>query len=149
MSDGRRLSFTRNKVDPSFVYVFQILLALRGVRLLEEKQPFQLLEEGEELVSKWADYGVFRVRHKTDGVSIEKLEVAEDKGGTFGPKMVLDQLLVISKIDSGKTFVTVTGSEGRYSRGAELRVVTIRKTKFLRTDPNTTGDDNLSSLPTF
>jgi len=101
-------------------------------------------------MDKWADYGISRVRYNKERTHIEKVEVWEDKGDSLSGPEVWSRLQVVSTIDEGKTFVTVprTG-EGKWRKGEDVRVITIRGSKYIRTDRNETAKDNLGNLEEF
>lgn len=98
-------------------------------------------------MSKWADYLVSGVKHDSRMGSIVELEVQRDLGSEVGSPQRASRSWVVNAIESGVTFVTVYRSNGKFHRGEDVRVIQIGWYKYLRTDPNGIGADNLGSLP--
>jgi hypothetical protein len=98
-------------------------------------------------MSKWADYLVTGVKHDFRTGSIVEFEVRPDLGSQVGGPLRASRSWVVNAIESGVTFVTVYSQNGKFHRGEDVRVVKIGLQKYLRTDPNGVGVDNLGSLP--
>jgi Protein of unknown function (DUF3892) len=102
------------------------------------------------MASKWADYVVTAVRFNTAGTHIEELRVFEDTGDELTNQTTKTRSSVALQIDNGYTYCTATkGSDGKFVRGADVKVVTIEGEKFLKTKADGRKEDNLDNLPTF
>lgn len=100
-------------------------------------------------MSKWADYGVFRVRYNRERTAIVEVEVRPDLGEKFGDAQKASRQEVVSAIERRVTFVTVYSRDGQNRKGEDVRVVSIGGERYLRTDNNSTRADNLGSLPEY
>jgi hypothetical protein len=100
-------------------------------------------------MAKWADYCISAVRY--DGSHIERVRVHEDDGGdSIGSYTEWARSRVVSSIDGGKTFVTITkNSDGKWCKGKSVHVIKVNGVKYIRTDGNAKESDNLESLPEF
>ena len=101
-------------------------------------------------MNKWADYGISKVLYNDVHNHIVKVKVHEDQGDKMGPEEEWARTKVVSSIESGKTFVTIVkGSVGNWNRGEDVRIITVKGTKYIRTDQNSKESDNLGDLPEF
>jgi hypothetical protein len=100
-------------------------------------------------MTKWADFGVFRVKYHPDRSAIAELELQADPGETFGSLQKASRLAVVGAIGRGRTFVTVYFRNGRWTKGEEVRVLMIRGQKFIRTDGVLVKADELGQLPEY
>jgi hypothetical protein len=101
-------------------------------------------------MSKWADYGVFRVKYDNDHTKIVEVEVRPDLGTSFGDARKMRRQDVVSAIDEQKkAFVTVYLKDNQNKKGEDVRTVSVGNEKYLRTDNNSTRADNLGSLPEY
>jgi hypothetical protein len=99
---------------------------------------------------KWADYLISAVRYNAAGTHIDKVRVHEDKGETVGSPAIWARSAVVTNLEAGNTFMTIVkNAEGRWNSGAEVGIVTVRGTKYIRTDADATAEDNLGNLPRF
>jgi len=99
---------------------------------------------------KWADYLISAVRYNSAGTHIDKVQVHEDKGEKVGPPSTWERTKVVSSLEANYTFMTITeSSNSEWQRGAEVDIVTINGTKYIRTDADATEEDNLGALPRF
>jgi Protein of unknown function (DUF3892) len=102
------------------------------------------------MTDKWADYLISAVRYNVAGIHIEEVEVREDKGDEVGPPSAWKRSEVVSSLEAGNTFVTIVkDTNGEWDLGAEVGIVTVRGTKYIRTDADATAEDNLGNLPRF
>lgn len=101
------------------------------------------------MADKWADYLISAVRYNTAGTHIEELRVHKDKGDSVGAAATEKRSTVVSQLEAGYTFVTITEGEGKWKRGAKVGLVTVNGTKYIRTDADATEKDNLGNLPRF
>lgn len=101
-------------------------------------------------MAKWADYGISAVRYDSDDQYIEKVKVHKDNGETIGSEEIWTRKEVISKIDEKKTFVTILRTnEGKWNKGANVHIITVDGSRYIRTDSNNRAKDNLENLPKF
>ena len=101
-------------------------------------------------MAKWADYGISEVRYDLAENHIVAVMCHEDTGDSIAAGVEITRATVVTRIESGKTFVTIRkNSEGKYVRGEDVRVVEIDGAKYIRTDANKTKADNLGTLPRF
>ena len=101
-------------------------------------------------MKKWADYGISKVRYDDERTHIVKVKVREDKGDTFGPAEEWPRKQVVSAIEGGTTFLTILkGSDGKWQKGQDVHIITVKGVKYIRTDQNPKAADNLENLPEF
>ena len=101
-------------------------------------------------MAKWADYGISKVQYNDVHTHIVKVKVHEDQGDKMGSEEEWARTRVVSSITSGKTFVTIVkGSGDNWNRGGDVRIITVKGTKYIRTDQNSKESDNLGDLPEF
>lgn len=102
------------------------------------------------MADKWADYLISAVRYNAAGTHIEAVRVHEDNVDSVGPGASRTRASVVNSLEEGYTFVTIyKGSNDKWQRGAEVRIVKIADQKYIRTDADATPKDNLGSLPRF
>ena len=102
------------------------------------------------MADKWADYLISAVRYNAAETHINQVEVREDNGDSVGSPSSRARADVVKGLEGGYTFVTITkGSNDKWQRGAEVRIIEVNGTKYIRTDADATPEDNLESLPTF
>lgn len=100
--------------------------------------------------NKWADYCISVVRYNAEHTHIVKVRVHADSGDTMGAATEWTRSEVVTAIDTRKTFVTITrSSDGKWSKGEDVRIVTVGGVKYIRTDANSKASDNLGNLPEF
>ncbi len=101
-------------------------------------------------MAKWADYCISAVRYNSEHTHIVKTRVHADSGDSIGAANEWTRAEVVDAIGRGKTFVTITrNSDGKWSKGEDVRIVTVNGTKYIRTDANSKASDNLGNLPEF
>ena len=102
------------------------------------------------MTEKWADYLISAVRYNDAETHIEMVRVHEDQGDRVGAPTTWERSSVVASLEAGSTFMTITkGSDGKWTPGARVGIVTVRGTKYIRTDADATPEDNLGSLPRF
>ncbi len=102
------------------------------------------------MADKWADYVITRVRFNAAGTHIENVETYEHSGTSLTNQGSRTRSSVVSAIDSGTSFCTATkNSNGTYSYGAIVKVMTIDGERFIKTKSDKVKNDNLDNLPTF
>ena len=101
-------------------------------------------------MAKWAAYCTSAVRYNDEHTHIVKVKACEDKGDTLGDITEWARSDVVNAIDRGKSFVTIyKGSDGKYKKGEDVRIITVNTVKYIRTDANHKAADNLGNLPEF
>jgi hypothetical protein len=101
------------------------------------------------MTDKWADYLISAVRYNAAGTHIEKVRVHVDNADSVGPASEWTRSKVIAQLEAGYSFVTILKSNGKWQKGATVRIVVIHGEKFIRTDADQTKEDNLGGLPRF
>lgn len=95
-----------------------------------------------------ADYFV-TCRNETDGsiTSVRRHVVNSD--GTFQTQGAeVKRSAVVSDIEgNGAVYETIYKRNGKWQRGAQIKVIVVNGTKYLRTDANNTAADNLDEIP--
>lgn len=98
----------------------------------------------------WADYLISAVRYNDKHTHIDMVRCHEDGEGTIGTGQDISRDIVVSRIEAGYSFVTIVkGSDGKYRRGEDVRIIVVNGIKYIRTDANSLGADNLGNLPEF
>ena len=100
-------------------------------------------------MNKWADYLIVRVRYDNDHSRIVKVKCLPDLGDDTGDPIFRSRDKVIQTIEDGVTYITVYEKDQKWSKGANVGVITVEGTEFIRTDGNQTKADNLGKLPEF
>jgi hypothetical protein len=100
-------------------------------------------------MARWADFGISRVKYDRDHQKIVEVEVRADHGESIGEATKVARQDVVRSIEAGRTYVTIFHENGRWKKGEDVHVVTIRSQKYLRTDRNAIEKDNLGSLPEY
>lgn len=100
-------------------------------------------------MTKWADYGICRVKYNHGHTAIVEVEVRADNGASIGEPQRFARQSVVDAIERGITFVTIYARDGQWTRGDDVRVVRVGMEKYLRTDRNSVRADNLGSLPEY
>jgi hypothetical protein len=101
-------------------------------------------------MTKWADYCISAVRYNSEHTHIVKVKVHVDSGDQIGSPTEWPRSEVVFAIENRKTFVTITrSSDGKWSKGEDVRIITVGGVKYLRTDANSKASDNLGNLPEF
>lgn len=100
-------------------------------------------------MAKWAEFAVTAVRYNDSGARITHVQARADDGESLGQPATHARSQVIRRLENGTTYCTAYRSNGKYTTGASVRVVTIDGEQFIRTDNNRTKKDNLGELPRF
>jgi hypothetical protein len=101
-------------------------------------------------MAKWADFCISAVRYNPEHTHIVKVRVHIDTGETIESATEWARSEVITAIGAGKTFVTITRTtDGKWSKGEDVRIITVNGEKYIRTDANSKASDNLGNLPEF
>lgn len=101
-------------------------------------------------MAKWADYCLSAVRYNTEHTHIVKVRCYPDLGENLGDLREWTRSEVVTAIERGSSFITIYKNlEEKWSKGEEVRPITVNGTKYLRTDANSRAADNLGNLPEF
>jgi Protein of unknown function (DUF3892) len=99
---------------------------------------------------KWADFCISEVQYDKDHKHIVKAKVRVDNSDTLGTATEQSRVTIVSAIESGKTYITITqNNEGKWSKGQPVKVVVINAKKYIKTVENNKECDNLENLPEF
>jgi hypothetical protein len=101
-------------------------------------------------MTKWADYGISGVRYDSTHTRIMQVKVHLDGGDTIGAASIISRTDVVNAINRGTSYVTIVkNGNGQWTKGEDVRKVTINGADYIRTDNNRTARDNLENLPEF
>jgi len=101
-------------------------------------------------MAKWADFGISAVQYDKDHKHIVKARIHPDNGDTIGSSTDTARSTIVSRIEDGKTFVTITkGDDKKWQKGQPVKIVTINNVKYIKTVENNKECDNLENLPEF
>lgn len=98
---------------------------------------------------KWADYGISEVSYDRNRKHIERLKVHIDDGETMGNSQIWLRSEVVSSLENEESFVTITKSDGKWHRGANVQIIERNGVKYLKTVADNTEKDNLGDLSEF
>jgi len=99
---------------------------------------------------KWADYLMSRVQYNSAETHIVKVLSHTDNGETVGVGAEVARATVVSRLESGSTYSTITkSSDAKWLQGAPVYVITVDGVKYIKTVADKTKSDNLGSLPRF
>jgi Protein of unknown function (DUF3892) len=102
------------------------------------------------VAAKWADYVITRVRFNAAGTHIEQVRLYEDDGERLVNETTKTRSSVVAEIEAGYSYCTATEDRGgKWQKGAEVKVVTIQREKFIKTKADDIRRDNLDDLATF
>jgi hypothetical protein len=101
------------------------------------------------MATKWADYLISAVQYNYAGTHIAKVRRHPDNGDTIGNSTDVLRSSVVSQLEAGTTFATITKDGTKWILGASVEVITVEGEKYIRTDRDKTRKDNLGELPRF
>lgn len=102
------------------------------------------------MVDKWADYLISAVRSNAAGTHIDAVKLHEDKGDRVGSAVEKTRQQIVTLLEGNTTISTIfKGPDDKWRRGADVRIVTIEGTNYIRTDADKIKADNLGNLPRF
>lgn len=102
-------------------------------------------------MAKWADFIITAVKYNGDRTHISEVKRSRDTGESLNDEQIRTRGQIVNGIEKkGFTYVTAfKKSNGDYTKGARVEIVTVNEKKYLRTDKNKTARDNLENLPEF
>ena len=101
-------------------------------------------------MQKWADYCITGVKYHPRRTAINEVLLWDDTGAGINNARHVTRQAVVDALDRGATCVTAfMGTDGRYYRGEDVRVVNTPFGRFIRTDRNNILADNLDRLPEY
>jgi len=103
------------------------------------------------MADKWADYLISAVRYNAAETHIDQVRCHTDQGDSVGSPVNKARQTVVASIESGTTYATIykDSNSSSWNRGADVRVVRIDGTNYIRTDADKTKMDNLGNLPRY
>jgi Protein of unknown function (DUF3892) len=102
------------------------------------------------MADKWADYLISAVRYNAAETHIDAVKLHEDRGDTVGSSVEKSRQEIVALLEGDATISTIFKTqEGKWRQGAEVRIITVEGTKYIRTDADATKADNLGNLPRF
>ena len=93
------------------------------------------------------DYWISEVCYKDN--HIESVRIYKDSEVVYGLEKTWTVTTVIDTINKGYNIGTIIKKEGRWCAGAIIEVVNIDGTECIRTDKDSSAEDNLENLPRF
>lgn len=100
-------------------------------------------------MAKWADYTISHVRYDIHKTHIEELRVMKDLGDKFGVPENWKRTKVIRYLIGGKTFCTVVKGNDGWKKGSNIIKTGINGKNYIKTQRDSTEEDNLGKMPTF
>lgn len=98
----------------------------------------------------WADFVITRVKYNREHSQIVEVEARRDLGASISSEVYRSARRdVVAARNRGTTFATAYMRDSRWSKGEDVRVVTIQGESFIRTDSNSIRADNLGALPEY
>jgi hypothetical protein len=100
------------------------------------------------MAGKWADHLVSGVRYDSAENCLDAVRVHSDNGATIGDDCEMPRSRVVSLLESGMTFCTVTRNTETMNleRGPEIEVATVDGRKYIRTDLDMLKKDHLGDI---
>ncbi len=101
-------------------------------------------------MAKWADFCISAVRYDANREHIVKVKSHVDNGDTIGQPEEKTRITVVSEIEDGKSYTTITKyNESKWNKGQPVTIVVINGRKYIKTVENNKECDNLENLPEF
>lgn len=101
-------------------------------------------------MDKWADYCITGVKYHPRRTAINEVLVWDDMGPNLANARYVPRQAVVDALDGGATCVTAfVGTDGKYYRGQDVRVLNTTHGRFIRTDRDHILTDNLNRLPEY
>lgn len=101
------------------------------------------------MVDKWADLLISKVDYSAEPRHIVRVALRLDRGAKVGPAVIASRVEVMKWISAGYSVVTIYWKDDGWQRGAEVQIVTIGGTLYIRTEADRKAVDNLGNLPKF
>lgn len=97
----------------------------------------------------WADYGISAAKYDDEDTHVVGVRAHKAEYASMREPVELTRERVISEIEAGSSFVTMTKRDEKWVRGQYVHLVRVNGVKYIRTDRNETESDNLGDLPRF
>ncbi|MDL0134869.1 DUF3892 domain-containing protein [Halobacterium salinarum] len=98
----------------------------------------------------WGDYAIVAVRYDYDHSRIVKVKRRKVADGHLESPTEEYRQTVVDDLENNIEYNTAfKNDEGNWDYGEDLHILEIEGEKFLRTDQNDEGEDNLGGLPEF
>ena len=102
------------------------------------------------MTDRWADYLISAVRYNAAETHIQVVQVHADLGATIGQAQQMTRSDVVTLLHGGSSVATIVkAQDGKWLYGAEVAIVRLGGQEYIRTDADSTRQDNLGSLPRF
>lgn len=97
-----------------------------------------------------ADYYIEKVRYNKDHTRIVWVSVRQDDNAKLGGAYNMMRKKIVSLMNSGKIFMTITRNEdGKYRKGLKIAIIRIKGSDYIRTNQEALEQDQLENLPEF
>jgi hypothetical protein len=101
-----------------------------------------------DVMQKWADYLISRVKTITGSYTIDALEIHSDFGNMVCETLVAKRTEVIANMKRGVTYSTVFKTAmGKWRKGDDVHLVTVNGQEYLRTDNELVAKDQFDEVP--
>lgn len=103
-------------------------------------------------MTKWADYLISSVHYNTTHSQIIEVKTRLHKPTGISKSIIIKKRSeVVSDLNSGKTYVTITYNKikNTWHRGEDVQTKKVENDVFVTTDPNETTKDNLGELSEY
>jgi len=98
-------------------------------------------------MSDKVDYWISEVCYKNN--HIDSVRIYKDSDIVYGLEEIWTVKSVIDTINNGYNVSTMINKNGRWFAGANVEVVNLYGTNYIRTDRDASAEDNLENLPKF
>lgn len=98
-------------------------------------------------MSNNVDYWISEVCYNSQKTHIEKVKVHKD--GNISKSDIWSVQLVINYLRKNYNISTMIKKNGKWIIGAPVEIFNLRGTDYIRTDNDSTAEDNLENLPRF
>jgi hypothetical protein len=98
-------------------------------------------------MSDKVDYWISEVCYKDN--HIDSVRIYKDSDIAYGLEETWTVTSVIDTINNGNNISTMINKNGIWCAGANVEVVNIAGTNYIRTDRDESAEDNLENLPKF
>ena len=95
----------------------------------------------------WGNYCISKVKYNAAGTHIDSVEVRKYEGSTLGDPSIWTRSDVLNYIDNGYSFTTTIYRNNLWNVGETVEPIHYNGIRYLRTDKNSTPNDNLGNLP--
>lgn len=102
------------------------------------------------MVKDWGDYGISAVRYNSKETHIDQVRIHKNNGGAVGPAGIWSRQQVVSTLKLNYKIITLPkDSSGNWLVGAEVMIINVAGTEYIKTVNDGAASDNLENLPRF